>query len=431
MLSRSQRIANPLKGKSTVNSIQVRELNLHEFQSKMLLDKYGATTQRGEATNTAAGARKIAESILAKNKNAELIVKAQIHAGGRGKGTFTDGFKGGVKVVKTAAEVEQNAKKMLGNTLVTIQTGAEGQKVNNVLINEGINIKSEKYFAILMDRKYQGPVIIASSQGGMNIEDVAHKTPEKIVTEPVDIKKGIQPEQTLKIAKALGFKKENIPAAQKNMEALYNLFIATDSTQVEINPLAEGNYQGQPETVFCVDAKLNFDDNAAFRQKDVYAMRDKSAEDPRDVRAEEAGLNFVGLDGNIGCLVNGAGLAMATMDIINLHGGKPANFLDVGGSATAPMVAEAFRILTSDKNVKAILVNIFGGIMKCDVIAKGIIEAVKEVGLKVPLVVRLEGTNVDLGKQLFKESGLPIVVAADLDDAAKKAVKAMNANKKP
>jgi succinyl-CoA synthetase beta subunit len=390
------------------------------------MDKFGVTTQRGEAATTAAGARKAAEAIKKKNPNAELILKAQIHAGGRGKGTFTDGFKGGVKICKTPQEVEDYAKKMLGNTLVTIQTGPAGQKVGTVLVNEGISIASEKYFAILMDRKYNGPVLVASAQGGMDIETVAHDTPEKIIKEPVDIMKGIQPEQTLRVAKALGFKAANIPAAQKQMEALYKLFIGTDATQVEINPLAEGKYSNEGETVFCVDAKLNFDDNASFRQKEVYAMRDKSMEDPRDVRAEEAGLNFVGLDGSIGCLVNGAGLAMATMDIINLHGGKPANFLDVGGSATAPMVTEAFRILTSDKNVKGILVNIFGGIMKCDVIAQGVVQAFKEVGLKIPLIVRLEGTNVELGKKVFKDSGVPIIVAADLDDAAIKAVKAIS-----
>jgi succinyl-CoA synthetase beta subunit len=274
---------------------QVRFLNLHEYQSKSVMDKYKVTTQRGEAAKSAAEARKAAEAIKKKNPNAELILKAQIHAGGRGKGTFVDGFKGGVKICKTPEEVENFAKKMLGNTLVTIQTGPAGQIVNTVLVNEGISINSEKYFAILMDRKYNGPVIVASAQGGMDIETVAHNTPDAIIKEPVDIMKGIQPEQTLRVAKALGFKPANIPAAQKQMEALYKLFIGTDATQVEINPLAEGKYSNEPETVFCVDAKLNFDDNASFRQKEIYAMRDKSMEDPRDVRAEEAGLNFVGL----------------------------------------------------------------------------------------------------------------------------------------
>ncbi|KAH9249391.1 hypothetical protein BASA81_012922 [Batrachochytrium salamandrivorans] len=404
---------------------QVRFLNLHEFQSKTVMDKYGVNTQRGEACTSAAEAKKIAQAIKAKNPNAELILKAQIHAGGRGKGTFVDGFKGGVKVCNTPEEVEGFAKKMLGNTLVTIQTGPAGQKVNTVLVNEGIQINSEKYFAILMDRKYNGPVIIASAKGGMDIETVAHDTPELIVKEPVDIVTGVLPEQSLRVAQAIGFKKENIPQAQKQIAALFELFKNTDATQVEINPFSEGKYSNEKETVFCVDAKLNFDDNATFRQKDIFAMRDKSMEDPRDVKAEEVGLNFVGLDGNIGCLVNGAGLAMATMDIINFHGGKPANFLDVGGGATPKMVTEAFRILTGDPNVKAILVNIFGGIMKCDIIAEGIVQAFKEVGLKIPLVVRLEGTNVEIGKQIFAKSGVPIIVANDLDDAATKAVKAI------
>lgn len=408
-----------------VSAAQVRFLNLHEYQSKMVMDQYGVTTQRGEHATTAADARKAAEAIKAKNPNAELILKAQIHAGGRGKGTFKDGFKGGVKICQTPQEVEDYAKKMLGNTLVTLQTGEAGQQVNTVLVNEGITINSEKYFAILMDRLYNGPVIVASSQGGMDIETVAHNTPDAIVKEPVDIMKGLSPEQTLRVATALGFKKENIPAAQKQMENLFKLFLGTDATQVEINPLAEGKYSSEGETVFCVDAKLNFDDNAEFRQKDIYNMRDKSMEDPRDVRAEEAGLNFVGLSGSIGCLVNGAGLAMATMDNIHYHKGEPANFLDVGGGATPDMVAEAFRILTSDSNVKAILINIFGGIMKCDVIAEGVVQAFKEVGLKIPLVVRLEGTNVELGKDIFKKSGLPIIAADDLDDASLKAVKSI------
>ena len=363
--SLGQRLA---RGTNPLAQTQVRFLNLHEYQSKGLLDAAGANTQRGEMAETPAQAKAAAERILKRNPNAELIVKAQIHAGGRGKGSFTDGYKGGVKVVRTAAEVEEAARRMLGNTLVTIQTGPAGQKCQKVLINEGISINSEKYLAILMDRKYQGPVIVASSAGGMDIEKVAHDAPEKIVAEPVDIMKGIQPEQAIKVAKAIGFKPQNVPAAAKQIESLYKLFIAKDATQVEINPLAEGKYSNEPETVFCVDAKLNFDDNASFRQKDVWAMRDKSMEDPRDVRAEEAGLNFVGLDGNVGCLVNGAGLAMATMDQVNLTGSKygvsPANFLDVGGGSQASQIAEAFRILTADSKVKAIMVNIFGGIMR-------------------------------------------------------------------
>jgi len=326
---------------------------------------------------------------------------------------------------------------MLGNILITHQTGPAGQPCNIVLVNEGIKILSEKYFAILMDRKHQGPVIVASEAGGMDIEEVAAKTPEKIISEPVDIKVGLKPEQLERVATKLGFKGANKELAKIQMANLYKLFIGTDATQVEINPFAEGAYVGEKNAkteVFCVDAKLNFDDNAQFRQKEIYNMRDKSMEDPRDVRADEAGLNYIGLDGNIGCMVNGAGLAMATLDIIQLYGGKPANFLDVGGGATKEMVTEAFRILTSDPKVECLLVNIFGGIMKCDVIAQGVVAATKELGLTLPLVVRLEGTNVDLGKKILKDSGLPITTADDLDDAAKKAViaakKAHEENKK-
>jgi succinyl-CoA synthetase beta subunit len=313
---------------------------------------------------------------------------------------------------------------MLGNRLITKQTGPEGQLVTKVLVNEGITINAETYFAILMDRKYGGPVVVASTQGGMDIEEVAEKSPSAIITEPVDITKGLSDAQANKLASKLGFKGPLEGPARKQFQSLYSLFLGTDATQVEINPLAIGAVAGKPgsDTVFAVDAKLNFDDSASFRQQAIYGMRDKSMEDARDVAAEEAGLNYIGLDGNIGCMVNGAGLAMATMDIIKLHGGNPANFLDVGGGATASQVTQAFKILTSDPNVKAILVNIFGGIMKCDTIAQGILTAAKEVGLKVPLVVRLEGTNVEKGKELIRSSGLNIIAANDLDDAAKKAV---------
>jgi succinyl-CoA synthetase beta subunit len=332
---------------------------------------------------------------------------------------------------RSAEEVRDLAKKMLGNRLVTKQTGPAGQLVSKVLVNEGINIAAETYFAILMDRKYGGPVVVASTQGGMDIEEVAEKTPDAIITEPVDIMKGLSDAQANALAAKLGFKGPLEAPARRQFQSLYKLFAGTDATQVEINPLAVGAVAGKPgsDTIFAVDAKLNFDDNAAFRQKDIYGMRDRSMEDARDVAAEEAGLNYIGLDGNIGCMVNGAGLAMATMDIIKLHGGSPANFLDVGGGATAAQVTQAFKILTSDPNVKALLVNIFGGIMKCDTIAEGIIQAAKEVGLKVPLIVRLEGTNVEAGKALIRGSGLNITAANDLDDAAKKAVKSVAALK--
>jgi len=312
---------------------------------------------------------------------------------------------------------------MLGAKLVTKQTGPEGQLCAKVLVNEGIDIKRECYFAILLDRAHGGPVVVASTQGGMDIEEVAEKTPEAIITMPIDINVGMTDAQAEELAAKLEFTGALAAPAATQFKALYKLFDGTDATQVEINPLAHGSVPGGvQDVVFAVDAKLNFDDSAAFRQKEIFDLRDKSMEDPRDVRAEEADLNYIGLDGNIGCMVNGAGLAMATMDIIKLHGGDPANFLDVGGGATTHQVVEAFKILTSDDKVKALLVNIFGGIMRCDTIAQGIVEAANEVGLTMPLIVRLEGTNVELGKKILADSGLNIIAADDLDDAAKKAV---------
>jgi succinyl-CoA synthetase beta subunit len=399
---------------------------LHEYQSKILLDKYSVMCQKGDMAETPEEAFKVAEWILKENPKAELVVKAQVHAGGRGKGYFKEtGFEGGVQIVTTAEDCQKMAKEMIGNTLVTKQTGEEGQVCAKVLINEGIDIFSEKYFSILMDRAYGGPVMVASKEGGMDIEDVAETQPEAIHKMAVDIVKGIEPEQVEELAIKLGFEGRQIPRAMEQMKNLYELFIGTDSTQVEINPFAVGGVPGfNQDLVYCVDAKLNFDDNAFYRQKECFGMRDVTMEDPRDIRAEDAGLNYIGLDGNIGCMVNGAGLAMATMDVIKLYGGEPANFLDVGGGANAEMVTEAFKILTDDKNVKAIMVNIFGGIMKCDTISEGIIEAAKAVGLPVPLIVRLEGTNVEIGKKMLNESGLNITTADNLDDAAKKAVKA-------
>jgi len=331
-----------------------------------------------------------------------------------------------VKVCKTAAEIGGFAKKFLGNTLVTNQTGPEGQLVQKVLVHEGIDFKKECYFAILMDRAYNGPVLVASPQGGMDIEEVAHKTPHLVFMEPVDIKEGIQSRHTERIATLLGFTGEPHKDAQEQMKRLYNLFIGLDATQVEINPFVETN----KGLVYCVDAKLNFDDNASFRQQNIYAMRDFSMEDPREVAASKSSLNYIGLDGSIACMVNGAGLAMATLDIIQLHGGKPANFLDVGGGANEQQVEEAFKILTADKNVQAILVNIFGGIMKCNTIADGIVAAAKKVGIKVPLVVRLEGTNVEQGNAILQKSGIKLQTASDLDDAAIKAVAAMRKHSK-
>lgn len=381
------------------------------------MDKYGVNTQRWRLAETAAEARAGAEDL----KAAEFVVKAQVHAGGRGKGVFGSGFKGGVHLCTEPADVERLAGSMLGERLHTKQTPEDGVLVRKVMVAESLQFSREFYFAILMDRAYNGPVMVASPHGGMDIEQVAEDTPEQIYKEGVDVVLGPQPEQTRRLAERMGFEGEEVmAAAQEQMCRLYDLFINSDATQVEINPLV----QTDDKRVYAVDAKINFDDNALFRQQEVLAMRDTAEEDPRDVRAEKLGLSYVGMDGSIGCLVNGAGLAMATMDIIKLHGGEPANFLDVGGGTDVKRVTEAFKLLTDDKNVKGILVNIFGGIVRCDVIAEGIVHAAKEVGLNMPLVVRLAGTNVEIGQKVLKESGLPIITASDLDDAAQKAVAA-------
>jgi len=396
---------------------QVRHLNLHEYQSKGLMEKFGVRVQKGKPASNAEEAYKVAKELKAAGAK-ELVVKAQIHAGGRGKGKFNTGYKSGVHVCKTPEEIRDRAKNMFGNHLITNQTGPEGQLVQKVLVHESINFKRELYFAILMDRVHQGPVIVASPKGGMDIEQVAHDSPNEIHTQPVDIMKGIQPEHTAKIAKVLGFTGPAAVDAADQMKRLYDLFIKSDATQVEINPFVVAS-DGK---VYCVDAKINFDDNANFRQAPLFEMRDFTMEDPREVEASKFSLNYIGLDGNIGCMVNGAGLAMATMDIIKLHGGAPANFLDVGGGASEKQVEEAFKILNNDQRVQAILVNIFGGIMKCDIIANGIVNAAKRINLRVPLVVRLEGTNVDKGNKILTESGIKLTTAANLDDAAIKAV---------
>jgi succinyl-CoA synthetase beta subunit len=348
-----------------------------------------------------------------------LVVKAQIHAGGRGKGSFTNGFQGGVHLCKTAGQARDIAAKMIGQTLVTHQTGPEGRMVNQVLVAESVEIEKEFYFAILMDRATGAPVIVASREGGMDIEEVAEKSPEKILREPVDPAFGLQPFQTRKLARELGFAPAQMRGACKLFAALYRCFTSCDCSMVEINPLV----LTKGGEVLALDAKFSFDDNALFRHPDIVALRDVAEEDPREVAASKHHLSYIGLDGNIGCMVNGAGLAMATMDIIKHHGGEPANFLDVGGGASEEQVTEAFKILLSDAKVKAILVNIFGGIMKCDVIAQGILNAVKSVKLGIPLVVRLEGTNVEQGRKLLADSGLPIVTATDLDSAASEIVK--------
>ena len=391
-------------------------MNIHEYQAKELLEKFGVATTRGKVAASPDEAEQIARELAP----GEVVVKAQIHAGGRGKGTFANGFKGGVHICKTPGEVREIASKMLGQTLVTHQTGPAGRVVSKVLVAEAAKIAREIYFAIVRDRPTSAPLIVASTQGGVEIEAVAAKTPEKIIRESINPLAGLEPFQTRKLAKELGFESSQLKAASKSFEGLYRAFVGLDCSMVEVNPLVV-TPKGE---VLALDAKFNFDDSALYRHPEVVAMRDTAEEDPREVEASKHGLNYIGLDGNIACLVNGAGLAMATMDIIKFYGGNPANFLDVGGGATEEQVTEAFKILIADKRVEAILVNIFGGIMQCDVIAQGIIDAAKTVRLSVPLVVRLEGTNVKKGKQLLKESGLALITADDLADAAEKAVKA-------
>src|SRR5215471_4900359 len=394
-------------------------MNIHEYQGKELLERFGVATTPGKVASTPEEAEKIAGDL----GKAEIVVKAQVHAGGRGKGTFKNGFKGGVHVVKSAKEAREVSEKMLGQTLVTHQTGPAGRVVRRVLIAESAEIARELYFAILLDRATAAPLVVASTEGGVEIEAVAAESPEKIIRESIDPLAGLQSFQARKLAKQLGFEWSQLKNASKLFEGLYRTFIAFDCSMVEVNPLVVTT-KGQ---VLALDAKFNFDDNALYRHPEIASMRDIAEEDPREVEASKHGLSYIGLDGNIACLVNGAGLAMATMDIIKFYGGEPANFLDVGGGATEEQVTEAFKILIADKKVKAILVNIFGGIMKCDIIAQGIINAAKTLKLSVPLVVRLEGTNVEAGKKLLKESGLALIAADDLADAAQKAVAAANA----
>ncbi len=385
-------------------------MNIHEYQAKSLLAKYGVPVPKGGVAYTVDEAEKVAKEL----GGPVWVVKAQIHAGGRGKG-------GGVKVVKSLDAVREAAGKMIGMTLITPQTGAAGRLVKRIYVEEGADIKRELYLGMLVDRVTSRVSIMASTEGGMDIEEVAAHTPEKIVVVSVDPAAGMQAFHTRKIAFALGLSGDQIKAATKFLMATYKAFIDLDASLLEINPLV---VTGKGD-VIALDAKMNFDDNALFRHKDVAAMRDENEEDPAETRAAKFDLNYVKLDGSIGCMVNGAGLAMATMDIIKLSGGEPANFLDVGGGATKERVTEAFKIILSDPNVEGILVNIFGGIMRCDIIAEGVVSAAREVSLHVPLVVRLEGTNVDLGKKILAESGLPIVAADDLGDAARKIVKAV------
>ncbi|XP_050205406.1 succinate--CoA ligase [ADP-forming] subunit beta, mitochondrial [Mercurialis annua] len=396
---------------------QVRRLNIHEYQGADLMSKYGVNVPKGIAAGSVEEIRKAIQDVFP--NETELVVKSQILAGGRGLGKFKNGFEGGVHIVK-ADKAEETAGKMLGEILVTKQSGPQGKVVSKVYICEKLSLVNEMYFAILLDRQTAGPLIIACKKGGTSIEDLAEKFPDLIVKVPIDVFKGITDEDAAKVVDGLAPKVADRNDSIEQVKKLYKLFCDCDCTLLEINPMAETS----DNLLVAADAKLNFDDNAAYRQKELFTLRDPTQEDPREVAAAKADLNYIGLDGEIGCMVNGAGLAMSTMDIIKLHGGTPANFLDVGGSASEGQVVEAFKILTSDDKVKAILVNIFGGIMKCDVIASGIVNAAKHVDLKVPVVVRLEGTNVDQGKRILKESGMALITAEDLDDAAEKAVKA-------
>jgi succinyl-CoA synthetase beta subunit len=394
-------------------------MNIHEYQAKELLRKYGVAVPRGKVAYTAAEAEAAAKEL----GGPVWVVKAQIHAGGRGAGRFKDdpAGKGGVRVVKSVDDVKKNAAAMINHVLVTKQTGPAGKEVKRVYIEEGCDIKRELYLSMLIDRATGRATVIASTEGGMTIEEVAAAHPEKILKVAVDPAAGLQPYHARKIAYGLGLSGDQVKSAGKFLSAMHRAFHELDMSLVEINPLV---VTGAGE-VIALDAKVNFDDNALYRHKDVEALRDEDEEDPAEIEAAKHSLNYVKLDGTIGCMVNGAGLAMATMDIIKLYGGEPANFLDVGGGATKERVTAAFKIILADPNVEGILVNIFGGIMRCDVIAEGVVAAAREVSLHVPLVVRLEGTNVELGKKILAESGLPIVSADNLADAAEKVVKAV------
>ena len=395
-------------------------MNIHEYQAKAVLKEFGAPVSRGvpilKVEDAEAAAKELGGPLW--------VVKSQIHAGGRGKGKFKEaaaGEKGGVRLAKSVEEVKQFASEMLGNTLVTIQTGPAGKQVNRLYIEDGSDIEKEFYLSALVDRATSRVSFVVSTEGGMDIEEVAHSTPEKIITFSIDPATGIMPHHGRTVAKALGLTGDLAKQAGVLVGQLYKAFVAKDMSMLEINPLIVSK-QGQLK---CLDAKVSFDSNALYRHPDILALRDETEEDAKEIEASKYDLSYITLDGSIGCMVNGAGLAMATMDIIKLYGLEPANFLDVGGGATKEKVTAAFKIITADPNVKGILVNIFGGIMRCDVIAEGVIAAVKEVGLLVPLVVRLEGTNVDLGKKIIRESGLNVISADDLDDAAQKIVKAV------
>lgn len=391
-------------------------MNIHEYQAKALLKRFGVAVPEGHPAFSVPEAFEAAKSLEASG-NKVFVVKAQIHAGGRGKG-------GGVKVVKSVEEAKQKASEILGMTLITHQTGPEGRLVKRLYVEAGSNIKKEYYLSAVVDRQTKSIVFMASTEGGMEIEEVAAQHPEKIISVTIDVAAGIQGCHARKLGFALGLKGEVLKKFTKLVFALYKAFNETDCSQIEINPLVE-TAEGD---IVALDAKINFDDNALHRHDEIKELRDLDEEEPLEIEASKYDLNYVKMDGKIGCMVNGAGLAMATMDIIKLYGSSPANFLDVGGGATREKVTAAFKIILSDPNVEGILVNIFGGIMRCDIIANGILEAAKEVNLNVPLVVRLEGTNVELGKEILAKSGLAIIAANDLGDAAQKIVAAVNKN---
>ncbi|XP_025419517.1 succinate--CoA ligase [GDP-forming] subunit beta, mitochondrial [Sipha flava] len=397
-----------------LKNIQARQLNLLECHSKDLLSQHGVTVQKFKIIENADETNNLLKTFNVD----EYVLKAQVLAGGRGKGHFSNGFKGGVHVTKERSKIHDLLKNMLGFKLITKQTPKDGILVNKVMVAESVNIKRETYFCILMDRNENGPVLIASPAGGMDIEDVAVNSPELIKKIPIDIYEGISDEVALDVAKFLNFDGPLANMAANEIKRLWDFFLSVDAVQIEINPLVETT----DNKVVCVDAKIQFDDNSQFRHQQVFELDDTSESDPREVMANKHNLNYIGMDGNIGCLVNGAGLAMATMDIIKLRGGEPANFLDVGGNVNENQVYEAFKLLTLDSSVKAILVNVFGGIVNCATISKGLINASKKLNLKIPLVVRLEGTNVSAGKKLLEESGLLIQFASDLDEAARKVI---------
>lgn len=409
--------------KTTLQSQQLRNLSIHEFRSAELLRDYGIGTPRGDAAKTPEEALKIAQGL----NTDKLVIKAQALTGGRGKGHFDTGYKSGVHMIETAEQAKHVAEKMLNHKLITKQSGAKGKLVSAVYLVERVNAKHEAYLSILMDRKTQKPLIICSSEGGMNIEDVAKENPDAIKKFYITPSEGITDKTCEEVSKNLGFSVEAQPEAADAVRKLYKIFSEKDATQIEINPFSE--IQGNAEhKVMCMDAKFGFDDNASFKQQDVWKWRDLSQEDPDEVIAKQYDLNFVKLQGNIGCLVNGAGLAMATMDVIKLNGGDPANFLDCGGGATPETIKKAFELILSNEKVDAIFVNIFGGIVRCDFVALGLVNAAKELGVKVPIVARLQGTKLEEGAEIIKNSGLKIYSFEELDPAANKVVQLANSH---